>query len=387
VPRLRMSTALRATECVRKARTHEGGVDMEDSLISSPTDSKSWIAERREANRSRQQTLPQDGESHASTENSSTTECLEMARIAKEVEAVGPLRSTVLITGETGTGKGVIASRIHECSNREDRPFVHVDCAALAANLIESELFGHERGAFTGAVDRRIGRFESAENGTIFLDEIGELPLGLQSKLLHVLQERRFERIGGNRSFRMSARVIAATNRNLESEVQRGRFRQDLLYRVDVFRIELPPLRERVEDIPGLVESGLEKIATELGVSRPSLPDPVLQRLRRHTWPGNVRELMNVLERLVIRHGAGLLDELSIDQLFRRHPQGVDRISSPHHGRLPAAGSDAEREILEHELAESGGNVARVARRIGIARSTLRYRIARHDLKHLVPTD
>jgi transcriptional regulator with GAF, ATPase, and Fis domain len=310
-----------------------------------------------------------------------------MVRIAREVEAVAPLRSTVLITGETGTGKGVIARRIHEFSNHKDRPFVHVDCAALAANLIESELFGHERGAFTGAVDRRIGRFEAAGNGTIFLDEIGELPLGLQSKLLHVLQERSFERIGGNRSLRMSARVIAATHRDLESEVRHGRFREDLLYRIDVFRLELPPLRERVEEIPGLIEDGLSRIAGELRLSPPALPDAVLQRLRHHPWPGNVRELMNVLERLVIRNGAGLLDDLSVDRLFSGRSQGVGSARPARGGPLPAAGSEAEREILEAELAESGGNVARVARRIGIARSTLRYRLARHDLKHLVPND
>ncbi len=310
-----------------------------------------------------------------------------MARIAREVEAVAPLRSTVLITGETGTGKGVIAGRIHECSNRKDRPFVHVDCAALAANLIESELFGHERGAFTGAVDRRIGRFEAAGNGTIFLDEIGELPLSLQSKLLHVLQDRSFQRIGGTTPLRMSARVIAATNRDLEAEVRQGRFREDLLYRVDVFRLELPPLRERVEDLPGLIEKGLARIADELQLRPPSLPDVVLQRMQHHPWPGNVRELFNVLERLVIRHGASLLDDLSLDQLFSVHSQNVGPSRFRPFGPLPAAGSEAERDILEAELAESGGNVARVARRLGMARSTLRYRLALHNLKYLMPTD
>ncbi len=310
-----------------------------------------------------------------------------MARIAREVEAVAPLRSTVLITGETGTGKGVIAGRIHEYSNRKDRPFVHVDCAALAANLIESELFGHERGAFTGAVDRRIGWFEAAGNGTIFLDEIGELPLSLQSRLLHVLQDRSFQRIGGNTPLRMSARVIAATNRDLESEVRQGRFREDLLYRVDVFRLELPPLRERVEDLPGLIEKGLARIADELHLLPPSLPDVVLQRMQHHPWPGNVRELFNVLERLVIRHGASLLDDLSLDQLFSVHSQNVAPSRFRPCGPLPAAGSEAERDILEAELAESGGNVARVARRLGIARSTLRYRLALHNLKYLIPTD
>jgi transcriptional regulator with GAF, ATPase, and Fis domain len=360
---------------------------VEDSLISSPSTlvTESWVGE---PDPSIPKSLRRTGELRQESGRApASARCTAMARIAHEVEAVAPLRSTVLITGETGTGKGVIARRIHEFSNRKDCPFVHVDCAALAANLIESELFGHERGAFTGAVDRRIGRFEAAGDGTIFLDEIGELPLGLQSKLLHVLQERSFERIGGNRSLRMSARVIAATHRDLESDVRHGRFREDLLYRIDVFRLELPPLRERVEEIPGLIEDGLSRIADELRLLPPSLPDAVMQRLLRHPWPGNIRELMNVLERLVIRNGAGLLDDLSVDRLFSAGSTGVGSARPARGGPLPAAGSEAEREILEAELAESGGNVARVARRIGIARSTLRYRLARHDLKHLVPND
>lgn len=310
-----------------------------------------------------------------------------MQRIRREVEAVASLQSTVLITGETGTGKGLLARSIHDHSNRKDRPFVHVDCAALAANLIESELFGHERGAFTGATERRSGRFEAAGDGTIFLDEIGELSPRLQSKLLHVLQDRSFERVGGSKPLRMTARVIAATNRDLESDVRQERFRADLLYRLDVFRLTLPPLRERGEDIPGLIESGLKTIARELRLLPPSLSGEVLERLQHQEWPGNVRELMNVLERLVIRHGAGLLDDLTLDQLIPRQPQNGAPSQSPNVSALPAAGSATEREILEAALASSGGNVARVARRLGIPRSTLRYRLALHDLKSLIPTD
>ena len=308
-------------------------------------------------------------------------------RIHREVEAVAPLRSTVLITGETGTGKGVMARRIHDLSNRKARPFVHVDCAALAANLIESELFGHGRGAFTGATGQRIGRFEAAGDGTIFLDEVGELPPRLQSKLLRVLQDRSFERIGDNQPLQMSARVIAATNRDLEAEVRQGHFREDLFYRLDVFRLEMPALRDRAEDIPGLIASGIEAIAEDLRLLPPALPDVFLERLKHHAWPGNLRELMNVLERLVIRHSAGLLGDLTPDQLFSRQPRNGTSPQSPDVGPLLADGSRSEREILEAELTASGGNVSRVARRLGIARSTLRNRIASHHLKHLIPSD
>jgi DNA-binding NtrC family response regulator len=309
-----------------------------------------------------------------------------MTRVRRELAAVAPIATTVLITGETGTGKGLAARALHDLSSREERPFVQVDCSSLAESVIESELFGHERGAFTGAMGARAGRFEIAQDGTVFLDEIGELKPALQAKLLRVLHDRVYERIGSSNTRLMSARVIAATNRNLDLEVQSGNFRRDLYFRLNVFRIEMPPLRERLEDLPGLVETGLENLGRQLRVRVPPISASFYELLAAQSWPGNIRELMNLLERLLIRHHAGLLDESSMGDLldFPVHsPQNRDRVPK----ELPAPGSEQERAILESELAAAGGNISRVARRLGVARSTLRYRLARYDLDSLLPRD
>jgi len=309
-----------------------------------------------------------------------------MTRVCRELAAVAPIATTVLITGETGTGKGLAARALHDLSSREERPFVQVDCSSLAESVIESELFGHERGAFTGAMGARAGRFEIAQDGTVFLDEIGELKPALQAKLLRVLHDRVYERIGSSNTRLMSARVIAATNRDLELEVQSGNFRRDLYFRLNVFRIEMPPLRERLEDLPRLVETGLENLAKQLRVRVPPISASFYELLAAQTWPGNIRELMNLLERLLIRHHAGLLDESSIGDLLDSPVHGArnrDRVPK----ELPAPGSEQERAILESELGAAGGNISRVARRLGIARSTLRYRLARYDLDSLLPRD
>jgi formate hydrogenlyase transcriptional activator len=215
----------------------------------------------------------------------------------------------VLITGETGTGKELIARAIHEASSRKDRPLIKVNCGALAPNLIESELFGHEKGAFTGASARKPGRFELADGGTIFLDEIGELPLELQVKLLRVIQENEFERLGGNRTIKADVRIIAATNRNLKFEVENGRFREDLWYRLNVYPITVPPLRQRKEDIPLLVEHFVNGYAKKFGKTITSVAPKSLQKLQVHSWPGNVRELANAIERAVI-HAKGSVLQL-----------------------------------------------------------------------------
>jgi two-component system NtrC family response regulator len=271
-------------------------------------------------------------------------------------------------------------------STRSNQPFVQVDCGALAASVIESELFGHERGAFTSAAERRIGRFEMADNGTIFLDEVAELDRSLQVKLLRVLQDRVYERLGGSKSLRMSARVVAATNRDLEAEVREGRFRADLLYRLNVFRLELPPLRERREDLPELIRNGLAELSGRLQIRVPRVSEAIYQRLSRHSWPGNVRELMNLLERLLILQAAGLIDESSLSDLLDSEG-GPAAIAPRYQGPLPPAGSPRERQILAAELASTGGNISRVARRLGIARGTLRYRLGLHDLGDLIPND
>ena len=230
-----------------------------------------------------------------------------------KVEQIAPTDTPVIVLGETGTGKELIVRAIHGSSPRKDRPLLKVNCATLPLNLIESELFGHEKGAFTGAFDRRLGRFEVADGATLFLDEIGELPLELQSKLLRVIQDGEFERLGSSRTIKVDVRILAATNRNLEEEVRNGRFRKDLWYRLNIFPITVPPLREHLEDIPQLVEYYVDKISRRLGKSIESIPTNVMNTLQNYHWPGNVRELENVIERAVINSSGPklrLMDEL-----------------------------------------------------------------------------
>jgi transcriptional regulator with GAF, ATPase, and Fis domain len=228
----------------------------------------------------------------------------EMQQVFHLISQVAPVDSTVLILGETGTGKELVSKAIHRHSPRRDKPLVKVNCAALPANLIESELFGHEKGAFTGATERRIGKFEMARNSTLFLDEVGELPLELQAKLLRVLQEKEIERIGGKSPIRIDVRIIAATNRDLKKEVEAGRFRKDLYYRLDVFPIVLPPLRERKEEIPELADYFIQRYAHKAGKSAMRLADEVKEEMMAWHWPGNVRELEHLIERSVLlTHG------------------------------------------------------------------------------------
>jgi len=300
-------------------------------------------------------------------------------RARRELCAVSALDSTVLITGETGTGKGLAARLLHELSPRSPRAYVHSDCSGLAGSLIESELFGHERGAFTGAVAPRIGRFEAAAGGTLFLDEIGELSLALQAKLLRVLQDHVYERVGSNHPRVMSARIVAATNRDLESEVSAGRFRRDLFFRLNVIRVEMPPLRDRREDVPSLVQSLLRQLANRLGVGVPAISAAFLSGLIRHDWPGNVRELMNVLERFLVQHHAGLLDASAPNNLIE-NPTSIPISVGPQARKCLRSGKAEERQFLEAELAAAGGNISRLARKLGMARSTLRYRISLHNI-------
>ena len=220
--------------------------------------------------------------------------------ILKQVETVAPTDSTVLVRGETGTGKELIARAVHDLSPRKDRTFVKLNCAAIPTGLLESELFGHERGAFTGAISQRVGRFEVAHQGTLVLDEVGDIPLELQPKLLRVLQEHEFERLGGTKTIRVNVRLVAATNRDLAEMIAEGRFRSDLYYRLSVFPITLPPLRERQDDIPRLVRHFTQDFARRMGRRIDTIPSSVMDALVRYPWPGNVRELQNVIERAVI---------------------------------------------------------------------------------------
>jgi DNA-binding NtrC family response regulator len=300
-------------------------------------------------------------------------------RVRRELHAVAGLDSTVLITGETGTGKGLAARLLHELSARSRRAYVHADCSGLTESLIESELFGHERGAFTGAVGPRIGRFEAAAGGTLFLDEIGELSLALQAKLLRVLQDQVYERVGSNHPRTMSARIVAATNSDLESEVRTGRFRRDLFFRLNVIRVEMPPLRDRREDVPSLVRFLLPRLATRLGIGVPAVTAAFLSGLARHDWPGNVRELMNVLERFLVQHHAGLVD-VSLQGVLTGKSVIIPTFGDSDTQKLPWSNAAEEKRILETELAATGGNIAKLARKLGIARSTLRYRISLHKI-------
>jgi transcriptional regulator with PAS, ATPase and Fis domain len=285
------------------------------------------------------------------------------------VAKVAPADSTVLITGETGTGKELIARAIHKRSGRSSRAFVSLNCAAIPRDLIASELFGHEKGAFTGATQRRVGRFESAEGGTIFLDEVGELPAEMQIALLRVLQEREFQRVGGNESFKTNARVVAATNRDLQGAIVEGRFREDLFYRLNVFPIEVPPLRERKEDIPLLVQYFAERYASKAGKNITSINKKSMEALQSYTWPGNIRELQNVIERSVVICDT---DTLFVDEswLGRRTPASVEGIALPLTEKL----SVQERHMIEAALADSNGRVSGprgAAAKLGIPQSTL----------------
>jgi DNA-binding NtrC family response regulator len=285
----------------------------------------------------------------------------QMMRAVELARKVAPTLATVLISGESGTGKEVFARCIHHNSARSQRVFVAVNCAALSPSLIESELFGHERGAFTGAVGQHAGRFERAQGGTLFLDEIGELDGGLQAKLLRVLQDKTFERVGGTRQVVADVRVIAATNRDLKQRVAEGQFREDLYYRLSAFPIELPPLRERPSDIRRLARYFLEKSAREIGKVGMTLSADAETVLMGYSWPGNVRELQNTMERVAILcEGTVEPDDLPVSA------SGAAR---------PVLFKDIERQAIEDALRENDGNRTRAAKQLGISLRTLQYRL------------
>jgi formate hydrogenlyase transcriptional activator len=296
-----------------------------------------------------------------------------LRRVLIQVAKVAPTDSTVLILGETGTGKELVSRAIHKRSHRSQRAFIRVNCAAIPQSLINSELFGHEKGAFTGATQRRLGRFEVADGGTLFLDEVGELPMETQIVLLRILQEREFERVGGNQTISADVRIIAATNRDLTAAVAAGTFRRDLFYRINVFPVEMPSLRERIDDIPLLVEYLLDRYRAKTGKAFRSIEQKTLDIFQGYSWPGNIRELQNVIERTAILCEG---DVFSVEEtwLKRETPQGYGPAVPSIRTR-----ADREREILEAALAESGGRVAGpkgAAAKLGIPRQTLDSKIA-----------
>jgi chemotaxis protein methyltransferase CheR len=290
-----------------------------------------------------------------------------------KVEQIAVSDTTVLILGETGTGKELAARAIHDLSLRKGRTLVKVNCASLSANLIESELFGHEKGAFTGSLSRHLGRFEVANGATLFLDEIGELPMELQSKLLRVLQEGEFERLGSSHTIKVDTRIIAATTRNLEEEVRKGRFREDLWYRLNIFPITMPPLRERMDDIPLLVDAFVKKIARRLGKTIEIIPVTVMEALQEYSWPGNVRELENVLERAVINSSG---PKLRLVDALKKPFKDVS--ASPK--TLEAVERDYILRVLEQtKWKVSGKNSA--AEILDLDRSTLRARMVKLNIQ------
>ena len=297
----------------------------------------------------------------------------ELRSVLHQVSLVAPTEATVLILGETGTGKELIARTIHEQSKRSTRPFIRVNCAAIPASLIASELFGHEKGAFTGALQRRLGRFEAANGGTIFLDEIGELPMETQITLLRVLQEREFERVGSNQSISVNVRIIAATNRDLNAAVAAGTFRQDMYYRLNVFPIHVPSLRDRVEDIPLLTEYLIARYARRAGKKFTYIKKSTIKMLQAYSWPGNIRELQNVIERAVILRED---KTFSIDENWlKRESPRTPAFLAP----LASSLADREREMIEAALTESRGRISGpsgAAARLGVPRQTLDSKIA-----------
>jgi len=297
-----------------------------------------------------------------------------MRRVKDEIEQLAESRVAVLVLGETGTGKELVARAVHERSTRAEGPFVAVNCAVFAESLLESELFGYEKGAFTGAERRKPGRFELANHGTIFLDEVGELPTSAQAKILRVLQEQQFERVGGTETIQVDVRVVAATNRDLVAEVAAGRFREDLYYRLNVVPVSLPPLRERKEDIYALVRCFIERYARENHKTVEGFSGSAMDRIMNHEWPGNVRELENAIERGVVLTREPVIDAALLP--FDSPPGGF-----PSADDLASRVDAFERRLISEALRANTGNTTRAAEALGISRSTLRYKIEKHNLQ------
>ncbi len=302
-----------------------------------------------------------------------------LSQIREQVSRVAPTDTTVLITGESGTGKELVARAIHSQSQRSERPFVKVDCTALAEGVLESELFGHERGAFTGATHRKPGRFELADQGTLFLDEIGEIPPSVQLKLLRVLQDRSFERVGGTQTLRVDVRIVSATNRDLYAAIQQGRFREDLFYRLHIVPIQIPPLRERRADIPSLIDDFCERLSKKTG--RPlSFSSEAMLLLQGYAWPGNVRELENLLERLSVLSAGGEIGPGGLPPEVRKTNNSVDLELPPKEIPLTQALESLERQLILRAFAEAGGVKTRTAQLLGIKTSALYYKMEKYGI-------
>lgn len=364
--------------------------------------------------------LSDDEERERTAEDGPTGTSEATLRLKRMIDQVAPFDTTVLILGESGTGKEVAARAVHARSRRAGKPFVAINCGAIPPDLLESELFGHEKGAFTGALTQRKGRFEMAEGGTLLLDEIGDMPLAMQVKLLRVLQERTFERVGGTQVIECDVRVIAATHRNLEQHIAEGKFREDLFYRLNVFPVEMPPLRERADDLPALVSSITAQLA-ESGRGRVALAPDAIEVLRHYRWPGNVRELANLLERLAVLHPGGTVRGDDLPARYRSdappapEPEPLRPMTAPEPAPEPAAPrepsapgapvyvtdpsqvsplatlppggldlkshlADIELELIKQALEEADGVVAHAAPKLGLRRTTLVEKLRKYGI-------
>jgi two-component system NtrC family response regulator/two-component system response regulator HydG len=305
----------------------------------------------------------------------------EMMEVFRLIEQVAPTQASILITGESGTGKEIVAQAIHQRSPRRDAPFIKVSCAALPETLLESELFGHERGAFTGALSRRAGRFEAAAGGTVFLDEVGDIPMGMQVKLLRFLQDHQFERIGGNRTLTVDVRIVAATHRDLPAYIREGKFREDLYYRLNVIEIPLPPLRKRQQDIPLLVDFFVKKFSAENGKELLGVSEETLGAIVAHAWPGNVRELEHAVERAVILSREAVLEP----GLFPSLPHSAPPARRPKEPLVPGASlEEIEKDAIMRTLESVGGSTARAAAILKISSRTVQYKIRNYRAESAV---
>jgi two-component system NtrC family response regulator len=307
----------------------------------------------------------------------------ETKTLLRMIEKIAPSRSSVLITGPSGTGKELVARAIHDASPRRDRPFIALNCAALAPGVLESELFGHERGAFTGAVAQRMGRFERAHTGTLFLDEVGEIDPNIQTKLLRVLQEGEFERVGGTTPVKVDVRIVAATNRDLREAIQAGTFREDFYYRLNVFSLRVEPLRKRPDDIPALIDHFLKKFSYELGKEVTGVEDELMGFFMRYPWPGNVRELENVLERAVVLADKPVITRAEIppDMFFLQEEPEPEASTVPETASLVERTDQLESQMIAAALERFHWNKTKAAEHLGLKRTTLQYKIKKYGLE------
>ncbi|MDY6989144.1 MAG: sigma-54 dependent transcriptional regulator [Thermodesulfobacteriota bacterium] len=309
-------------------------------------------------------------EKHSITGNSPTIQAMK-----KQIATAAPTDAWILIIGENGTGKELVARTIHQMSNRADQSMIDVNCAAIPDEMIESELFGHEKGAIAGASSKKRGKFEIANGGTIFLDEIGDMNLRTQAKILRILQEEKFERIGGGRTLTVDVRVLAASNKDLEQEIEKGTFREDLYYRLNVIPIEVPPLRRRTEDIPLLAETFLRGFAQESDWGQKTMTPAAIDHLKAYSWPGNVRELKNLVERLAIMTQSDVIDESDIPPSYRRRKQATAGVGCFEGASFREAKREFEKAYIRQKLAENNNNISQTADSIGVERSRLHKKI------------